>query len=1730
MKKILFVIGFTFIIMRVSAQCPPNLDAEDATLFANWSIYTGSCSAGAIGTQTATTYSPTTPVAPSVVLGIPRDTITSGGTDLYGGFPRVCNLPGASQHSIQVGNDQTGSEADMLRYYYRVPQAFKYYFAQFYYAFVLDNGGGHPVEQQPRFTISVYDSATNNLIGCNYFQLAMNPNCPTCGGLTQSSYLSTVYYKAWTPGTIELKNQNGRTVYFQFETTDCSNGGHFGYGYFDFVTCSQSVVLQTGCYNPGGNIATGDTLIGPKGLAQLKWYNKSLTTVIDSTHDTLTIAPALLVNDTFNVVLVPYSGFGCKDTIPIYFKPPQPPVSAFIYPTTYCSTSYLQFADSSYITTLGDYVDWWAWNFGDIPSSIGPNNLNTDSTQNPIHTYNSMGTYTISLIVKTRNGCKSDTTYHNVVINKTPPPIHFGFSRNNICAPRDSIAISFVGLTFPGFKYHWTVPTGCFITSGSDSSSAPITIKAKTSGMYTVGFEIIPPSGDTSCWEHKDTTFNVKGVYPSVFESGNDSICLHQNTVITTSGKPVICGPASSVCANPSTFTAGINNAGTTYSTPFYAYEPKEKSQILILANELTSQGFQGGPISEIALNVTQKNSSSNSCTNSQFEGLTISMACVPYNSFKYSTSYDSLDLNTPLTTVYSATSFNTVAGLNSFHFQTPYNWDGVSNLLIQICYDAGSCSSSPDYVAATTFNSIATTYGAPAGSTFFAYAYAYSNATPCDPFFPYSPSNTGYLGYIYGSYYANRPDVLIKGCSGNIPNPTTFNWTSTPAGYTSSQQNITVSPSVTTTYHVTADNNGCQTKDSFKVNVLTVNTVSAGNDTLICAGSHIVLNGSATGPIPLTPVPCAVNTTGGCTGVPLVSSVLGSGNDVSATYSPFNNNYNNGKVAMRYSAASLQATLGTGPKILTSLQFNVTAHQSFYNYSGLEVKMSCINSNTPYWTNNSNFPGGVIVYGPSSYNISAGNGWKTITLTNPYNWDGQSDLIIEMCFSSLLFSNIDIVQKTNTVNNCVLYAGNASTPAGCSIPTGTTSTLLPNIKFGYCNFPINANAYNYLWTAVPATPNPFISRRDTATPIVAPFANTKFYVTLLGTSFCPVSDTVLVTAVTAYQTLHNAHDTVCKWSNVTLFDSSANAGQLITNWHWQSLHGNTLSCSTCAHPVITVVASDTIIVVSSLASGCSRTDTIVIDTFRSPLASFVLNHSHQCSGLKVIATSTSAVNAGGGPVTYTWNFNSPDYFGANTTNNIDTAMYINTSTTPLVKTITLKISQDGCTSQTVGLNDTIHMIPIAHITASQSTFCSGVNINESSTGSTMENAVTASYTWSSNPILTTPANLTGPGPNNFTINLPNDSTASVWVYLQITENGCVSNLDSTMLLVNGIPTARFRATPNPSCSGDTVHFVFNGKLDSLSSTLHILNWTFTNGTPSSYSSIATDKAMSVYFNNGKSVSNNSVILVVTQNTCKSAPYVADVAVNPLPQPIITGPRDICANQIAYLSTLVPYQSYTWKDNYGITTHNDSLAISKDETVNLTIVDYNNCKGSANTQITVHPIPVANAGEDQTIFLGNSAHLDGSMSAGGDAFLWMPDNSLNDAHSMLPIATPAATTAYVLTYFNTQVGCADYDTVIVHVKDCKPLLIPNAFTPFNNDGIDDYFMILNPDDYYKLIHMEIYNRWGQMLFSTNDKNSKGWDGKFQGEEQPIGTYIYNITAECGGGKLMQLKGDVTLLR
>jgi gliding motility-associated-like protein len=60
--------------------------------------------------------------------------------------------------------------------------------------------------------------------------------------------------------------------------------------------------------------------------------------------------------------------------------------------------------------------------------------------------------------------------------------------------------------------------------------------------------------------------------------------------------------------------------------------------------------------------------------------------------------------------------------------------------------------------------------------------------------------------------------------------------------------------------------------------------------------------------------------------------------------------------------------------------------------------------------------------------------------------------------------------------------------------------------------------------------------------------------------------------------------------------------------------------------------------------------------------------------------------------------------------------------------------------------------------------------------------------------------------------------------------------------------------------------------------------------------------------------------------------------------------------------------------------------------------------------------------------------------------------------------------------------------------------------------------------------MKIYNRWGELVFSTNSLDGKGWDGKFNNSDQPEGVFIYIIDATFKDGQKENHKGNVTLLR
>jgi gliding motility-associated-like protein len=107
-------------------------------------------------------------------------------------------------------------------------------------------------------------------------------------------------------------------------------------------------------------------------------------------------------------------------------------------------------------------------------------------------------------------------------------------------------------------------------------------------------------------------------------------------------------------------------------------------------------------------------------------------------------------------------------------------------------------------------------------------------------------------------------------------------------------------------------------------------------------------------------------------------------------------------------------------------------------------------------------------------------------------------------------------------------------------------------------------------------------------------------------------------------------------------------------------------------------------------------------------------------------------------------------------------------------------------------------------------------------------------------------------------------------------------------------------------------------------------------------------------------------------------------------------------------------------------------------------------------------------------------------------------------------------------------GCSNADSVLVK-RDCY-LNIPNAFTP-NSQNINNRFMPLKEMSSGVVAYdLQIFNRWGETVFTTTNINSAGWDGTFGEKEQPMGVYVYAIKVILSNGQQKLYHGNVTLVR
>lgn len=302
-KLFMSILAVVITAMETKAQvCPPNIDFEKGD-FSSWTTYTGGVSAGS-GQNEIFLF----PSSPEFNRHTMYSRATSSNvTDFYGGFPVLC--PNGSGYSVKLGNNSGGTEAEGLSYEFTIPANRNTYSLTYHYAVVFQDPH-HQEYEQPRLEIEVKNITDNEVINCS--SLTFIPfGAPLPGFfISPQSDSTAVWCKNWTAVTINLNGKAGKTIRLFLKTADCTFRRHFGYAYIDVNSeCSGEFTGATYC--PTDTLVN---LVAPYGFESYTWYNKSFSQVLGKEQN-LTLQPPPPAGQMLAVVVTPYFGYGCSDTL-----------------------------------------------------------------------------------------------------------------------------------------------------------------------------------------------------------------------------------------------------------------------------------------------------------------------------------------------------------------------------------------------------------------------------------------------------------------------------------------------------------------------------------------------------------------------------------------------------------------------------------------------------------------------------------------------------------------------------------------------------------------------------------------------------------------------------------------------------------------------------------------------------------------------------------------------------------------------------------------------------------------------------------------------------------------------------------------------------------------------------------------------------------------------------------------------------------------------------------------------------------------------------------------------------------------------------------------------------------------------------------------------------------------------------------------------------------------------
>ncbi|HLP12780.1 MAG TPA: PKD domain-containing protein [Flavobacteriales bacterium] len=349
---------------------------------------------------------------------------------------------------------------------------------------------------------------------------------------------------------------------------------------------------------------------------------------------------------------------------------------------------------------------------------------------------------------------------------------------------------------------------------------------------------------------------------------------------------------------------------------------------------------------------------------------------------------------------------------------------------------------------------------------------------------------------------------------------------------------------------------------------------------------------------------------------------------------------------------------------------------------------------------------------------------------------------------------------------------------------------------------------------------------------------------------------------------------------------------------------------------------------------------------------------------------------------------------------------------------------------------------------------------------------------------------------------------------------GCNPDDDTLFVTFKTPPVASFSNTT--ACAGDNTSFT---DLSTPSASVNSWNWDFGDFT----SSIASDPIHS-YTSSGTF----SVTLVAgSSNGCYDT-TVQSVTVHPLPIADFTygalcegTPVQFLDNSFISSGSITGW-TYTFGDGSPTVNLEDPTHVYNGTgtfSVTLQVTSALGCIDTVVHNVNVLPRPVASfdASPNPVVVLEDVNFTDQST-GGVTGWYWNFGDSLgtnvqNPSHNY-----PNGGSYWVTLVVTDANGCED--TARLEILVALMPVLPTAFTP-NGDGENDVFIIRGGP--FNATDFNVYNNWGQLIFHTNDA-LVGWDGTFNGVDQPMGVFTWTFEVTIANGKVIRQTGDVTLLR